>query len=85
MKGLLRLLMLVGLVIACAGCRGYREYVRDNNRLGPVGMYDRRDYREYTQQNDLLGASGYYYTGKLAQDVNKFNDDVGPKHVYYYE
>jgi hypothetical protein len=85
MKGLLRLLMLVGLVIACAGCRGYREYVRDNNRVGPQGMYDRPDYREYTQQNDLLGAKGYYYTGKLAQDVNKFNDDIGPKHVFYYE
>jgi len=85
MKGLLRLLALVGLVIACAGCRGYREYVRDNDHLGAQGLYDRTDYREYTSQNDLLGAKGYYYTGRFPQDVNKFNNDIGPKHVYYYE
>jgi len=85
MKGALRLLALVGLVIACAGCEGYRQYVRDNNRLGGQGPYEDQGYVEYARENDRLGAEDYYYTGTLSQDVNKFNDDIGPKHVYYYE
>ena len=85
MKAGLRLLALVGLLIASAGCEGYRQYVRDNNGLGGQGAYEDAGYREYTRGNDLLGAQGYYYTGTLSQDVNKLNDDIGPKHVYYYE
>ena len=85
MKAALRLLVLVGLLLACAGCEGYRQYVRDNNRLGAQGPYEDAGYREYTRENDLLGAQGFYYTGHLAQDLNKLNDDIGPKHVYYYE
>jgi len=64
MKGLLTLLLLASLVLGCMGCRGYREYVQENNRLG---------------------AQAFYHKSQLSYDLDKFNDDIGPKHVYYYE
>lgn len=42
-------------------------------------------YREYVIENDRLGAKGFYHKCKLSYDLDKFNDDIGPKHVYYYE
>jgi len=42
-------------------------------------------YREYVIENDRLGAQGFYHKSKLSYDLDKLNDDIGPKHVYYYE
>ena len=64
MRRLVALFLVLGLVVVGAGCRGYREYVRENNRLG---------------------GEAFYYKSDLSHDLDKFNDDIGPKHVYYYE
>jgi len=42
-------------------------------------------YRDYVRGNNRLGGEAFYYKSKLSTDLSKFNDDIGPKHVYYYE
>ncbi len=64
MKRLVGLSLVMSMLVVGSGCWGYREYVRENNRLG---------------------GEAFYYKSDLSRGLDKFNDDIGPKHVYYYE
>jgi len=85
MKGLITLVILVVVLVVGVGCRGYREYARANDQLGAQGLYSRWDYREFAMDSDRLGPRPFYHKAKLSYDLDKLNDDLGPKHVYYYE
>lgn len=85
MRRVLRVLALAGVLALAAGCRGYREYVIENNRVGAQVLYERDDYRRFVQDNNRFGAQGFYYHSGLRRGLNKLNDDIGPKHAYYYE
>ena len=85
MRRVLTLLWLLGALLPLVGCRGYREYVIENNRIGAQGLYERDDYRRYVQDSNRFGAQGFYHKSGLSYGLDKLNDDLGPKHAYYYE
>jgi len=62
MKKLFCLVLLVGVVLAGAGCREFREYTVENNKLGGQGIYyDLETRSQFDKVQDVVGPKSIYY------------------------